>query len=333
MVEFAGYEMPVVYGSIKEEHMAVRQQAGLFDVSHMSNVIVRGAGAATSLGRILSRGMTDLAIGRGRYALVLRDDGTIADDCFVFRTAEFEFHVIPNAGMNQIFMDALTPVLEDAEAFDESEQWGILALQGPEARDILAHASPDEAPKFHRILTMDIAGAKCLVSGTGYTGEKGVEIYVPAGDANVVWDALMAAGEAKGLRPIGLGARDTLRLEKGYALGSHEFEGARTPLEANLGFALDLEHDVPGRQRLMAMREQSYPVLRGLVQAKGVPRQGYAVFRGDQQLGEITSGTMSPSLGKGIAMAYLEGASIGDEVEVEARGRRFPAVVCALPFV
>ncbi len=330
---FAGYDMPVVYGSINEEHQAVRTAAGLFDVSHMSNLFVEGPGAAAAIGAVSTRPVEDLATGRGRYGVLLRDDGTILDDVFTFRLEEERFMMIPNAGQNQVVADHLGAHGQDLVIADETREWGILALQGPKARDVLAAASDGEAPKFHRITTMVIAGAECLVSGTGYTGEKGVEIYVQATQAGAVWDRLMDAGAPAGLRPIGLGARDTLRLEKGYALAGNEFEGGRTPLEAALDWLIDWDHDFVGKDALLAQRETEHDVLCGITQAKGVPRHGYRVLQAGAPVGVITSGTKSPTLGTGIALAYLRGVGPGDTVDVEVRGRTQEGTVVKLPFV
>ncbi len=325
--------MPVHYGSIKDEHAAVRQNAGLFDVSHMSNLWVDGPGAASAIGAVTTRPASALPIGKGHYTCLMNEDGTILDDTFVFRLEEERFLVIPNAGMNTAAQAHIAAHARDETIVsDETAEWAILALQGPKARGILAKASDDEAPKFHRIVPMHIAGALCLVSGTGYTGEKGVEIYVPSDDASAVWTHLMKIGAEEGLRPIGLGARDTLRLEKGYCLAGNEFEGGRTPLEANIAFCIDWDHEFLGKEALAAQKDEEHPLLWGLLQEKGIPRHGYKVKRGDEEIGDITSGTQSPTLGKGIALAYLHGANAGDTVEVDVRGRSQPATVVSPPF-
>ncbi len=332
-VPFAGYDMPVHYGSIKEEHAAVREHAGLFDVSHMSNLWVEGPGAAAAIGAVTTRPAAALPVGKGHYTCLMNEDGTILDDTFVFRVEDERFLVIPNAGMNQAAQAHIAAhAADETLVADETAEWGILALQGPKARDILAAASSDAAPKFHRIAPMDIDGVHCLVSGTGYTGEKGVEIYVPAAEAAQVWHHLMARGAALGLRPIGLGARDTLRLEKGYCLAGNEFAGGRSPLEANIAFCIDWDHEFLGKAALVAQKETDYARLWGLVQEKGIPRHGYRVLRDGQDIGEVTSGTQSPTLGQGIALAYLTGVDAGQEVHVDVRGRPQAAKVVTPPF-
>lgn len=331
--EFAGYDMPVVYGSINDEHRCVRERVGLFDVSHMSNLWVEGPGAAATIGAVTSRPIEALPIGKGQYGVVLRADGTILDDVFTFRLEEERFLMVPNAGMDTAVAEHLAAHANDTAIANETRDWAILALQGPTARTTLAAASSDEAPKFHRIVAMSIAGVDCLVSGTGYTGEKGVEIYAPAASATAVWNHLLAVGAEHGIAPIGLGARDTLRLEKGYALAGNEFAGGRTPLEAGLGWLIDWDHAFLGRDALLAQKDAGHEVLMGLVQEKGVPRHGYTVHRGDAVVGVITSGTKSPTTGQGIALAYVRGVDVGDEVTVDVRGRPHPARIVKTPFV
>lgn len=332
--EFAGYDMPVHYGSIKQEHRTVRERVGLFDVSHMSNLWVEGPGAAGAISAVTPKDASALPVGKGHYSVLLRQDGTILDDTFVFRLEEERFMVIPNAGMNQAAQEHIAAHASDETIVaDETADWAILALQGPNARDVLKEASKDPGPKFHRITKMRIATDDCLVSGSGYTGEKGVELYVPAGAAKEVWDHFITVGAAHGIEPIGLGARDTLRLEKGFCLAGNEFVDGRTPLEANIAFCIDWDHEFLGKDALLKQKDAGHPLLWGLVQEKGIPRPGYAVRRGDDAIGKITSGTQSPTLGKGIALGYLDDAAEGDEVQVDVRGRMQPATVQKTPFV
>ncbi len=335
MTEFAGYDMPVVYGSIKDEHAAVRERCGLFDVSHMSNLFLEGPGAAAAIAAVTTRDISGLEIGKGQYGVILRKDGTIVDDVFTFRLEEERWMMVPNAGMNQVVAAHLNlHAPEPFQLHDATADWAIMALQGPNARAVLKEASEGTAPKFHRITSMKIQGTECLVSGTGYTGEKGVEIYVRATEAAAIWYHLLAVGKAHGITPVGLGARDTLRLEKGYCLAGNEFAGGRTPLEAGLGWLINWDHAFLGKEALEAQRDAGdHDVLVGLVQEKGIPRHDYPVRKGDEAVGVVTSGTMSPSLGKGIAVAYCRGVSVGDAVDVDVRGRMMPAVVQAPPFV
>ncbi len=333
--EFAGYDMPVHYGSIKEEHFAVRSNVGLFDVSHMSNLWFSGPDAAAAISSVCPMDASLLEDGKGKYTVMLRENGTIIDDLFVFRVGD-KFHVVPNAGMNDVAANHFRSHGEGKfKVEDFTDETAILALQGPNARTVLAAATEDELPKFHRMVHAHIGDAHVGISGTGYTGEKGVEIFVDAQAAESVWNSLMAAGETTGhpIRPIGLGARDTLRLEKGYALAGNEFADGRTPLEAGLGWIIQWDHEFLGKDALTEQKENGHAQLLGLVQPKGVPRPGYDVKLDGRSIGTITSGTLSPTLGHGIALAYLEGASVGADVEVDVRGRGQPASVVRPPFV
>jgi len=331
---FAGYEMPVHFGSIVEEHMAVRQAAGLFDVSHMSNLWVTGAHAAAVLSRVTPSDAAGLAVGKAKYTVVLREDGTILDDAIYYKTAEDRFFLVPNAGRNEdVARHLAAHAPEGVDVEDVTRGTAILALQGPRAPDVLAAASGDAAPKPFRVTSMDVAGVACLVGGTGYTGEKGVELHLAADRAVGVWERLLEEGADLGVRPIGLGARDTLRLEKGYCLAGNEFAGGRTPLEAGLGWLIDRKVDFLGRAAIERQEGTDHDRLVGLVQEKGVPRHGYAVHKGGKPIGTVTSGSLSPVLGKGIALAYLRGADVGDAVEVEVRGRPMAASVVKTPFV
>jgi aminomethyltransferase len=334
-VEFAGYDMPVHYGSIKTEHQTVRSAVGLFDVSHMSNLWVTGSKAAAAIAKVTPSDPTKLPVGKGKYTVLLQEDGTILDDTFYFKLAEDRFYMIPNAGRNVAAMEHIQQAMPGVFVEDATTQTGILALQGPKARDVLAAASTSTPPKFHHLVDMSIAGVECMVSGSGYTGEKGVELYVPAAGVVKVWNHLLKVGAPHGIKPIGLGARDTLRLEKGYCLAGNEFEGGRTPLEAGLGWVMDWSGDFLGKQRLEVQRQRGeHERLVGLVQESGVPRHGYPIHKSGQTIGKITSGTLSPTLNKGIALGYIRGpAEPGDEVHIEVRGRAMQATITKTPFV
>ncbi|MEA3135780.1 MAG: aminomethyltransferase [Thermoplasmata archaeon] len=341
-VEFAGYDMPVHYGSIKDEHATVRTAVGLFDVSHMSNLWVTGPKAAAALAKVTPSDPAKVPVGKGKYTVVLREDGTILDDTFYFRVpggtgekAEDKFYVIPNAGRNVDVAAQIAKHTPGVVVKDVTKEWAILALQGPKARDVLAAASVSPPPKFHHLVNMEVAGIFCMVSGTGYTGEKGVELYVPAAGARRVWDHLLKVGAAHGIKPIGLGARDTLRLEKGYCLAGNEFEGGRTPIEAGLEWTMDWSGDFLGKARLMSQKDDpTTDRLIGLVLEKGIPRHGYPIERTGTDAGKVTSGTQSPTTGKGIALGYVRGgADVGEDLQVLVRGKPMPATVAKLPFV
>jgi aminomethyltransferase len=339
MVEFSGYEMPVRYASIQQEHEAVRQRAGLFDVSHMSNLWVRGADAARKLSQLSTADATKLKPGGTKYTTVLREDGTIIDDMYFFCLQPDLFHVVPNAGMNREIADWFR-ARAGAPVEDATRDTCIFALQGPRAQDILQkHTDTDLAQlKPFRCATLKFDGVgPFLVSRTGYTGEDGFELFPPAQHGERVFTRLLETGKAHGLLPCGLGARDTLRLEKAFCLAGHEFAGGRTPLEASLEKFVHWEHDFVGKK---ALEEQRAHGLRrklvGLeVQDRGIPRQGCEVRRGGERAGEVTSGTLSPNLRKGIALAYVrpELAAPGTELSIVIRDAPSAARVVETPFV
>ena len=339
MVEFAGFDMPVQYSGILEEHAAVRSKAGLFDVSHMSNVWIRGKGAKTLLSETVATNPDRIQPGRASYTTAMREDGTIIDDLIYYKFSDDEFHVVPNAGMNKIITSWLTAHAgRDVTVEDASREYCILALQGPKAREILRHVLPEAAAvkkfAFHELKFGKIKG---FVSGTGYTGEDGVELVVPNAEAIQLFPRLLKEGKRDGLVPVGLGARDTLRLEKGYCLASHEFAGGRSPLEAGLAWTVHWDHDFVGKAALECQKDaDSYERLVGLtLKDAGIPRQGFPVLQNGAAVGAVTSGTMSPTLHKGIALAYVAKtvAASGTGVDVDIRGRRAAAQVTPTPFL
>jgi aminomethyltransferase len=331
--EFGGFDMPVHYGSIKDEHAAVRSDVGLFDVSHMSNLFVSGSQAEATLAAVTPSDPTKVADGRCKYTVILRNDGTILDDTIYSRVGKDRFLVIPNAGMNEAAVTHLR-THGKAKVEDVSRSWSILALQGPKAEAVYEAVIGHAMPKPFTIEPLEASGVHGYVSGTGYTGERGVEFILPDGGARALWDRLLAKGEPFGIRPCGLGARDTLRLEKGYCLAGNEFAGGRTPVEAGLGWLIDWKSSALGMEALRAQKVSGdHDRLVGLRQEKGIPRHGYGVHRDGERIGEVTSGTQSPSMGVGIALAYVRGAGVGDGVEVDVRGRMVPATVVKPPFL
>jgi aminomethyltransferase len=337
--EFAGFDMPVQFTSILDEHRAVREHAGLFDVSHMSNLWVRGKDAADLLSRTLAADARKVKDGRAQYTVACRDDGTILDDLIFYRFDENTFHVVPNAGMNKTFVDWFSKHAKgDVKIEDVSRAMCILALQGPNAREILDRTYAGLAIiKRFAFIEWNTTGGHGFVSGTGYTGEDGVELVVPNEAAANVWKNLLDEGKDLGLLPCGLGARDTLRLEKGFCLAPHEFKGGRSPLEANLAWVVDWEHEFVGKGALERQKEDAgHDRLVGLVaRERGIPREDCRVRREGSEVGVVTSGTMSPSLRKGIALAYVtpEAAAKGARVAVDVRGRDVACDVVKPPFV
>ncbi|MFP5298142.1 MAG: glycine cleavage system aminomethyltransferase GcvT [Actinomycetota bacterium] len=335
LTDFAGWEMPLQYTGIVAEHNAVRTACGIFDVSHLGKLRLTGGTAEDVIQNSVTADVSRLEIGRATYALVLTDDAGCIDDIFVYRLGEDEWLLVPNAANVGAVADAVRS--SGGDPLDEWDRWAILALQGPQSFEIFASIFPgaevDDLP-LHGWTSHDYWGETGFVARTGYTGERGYEMYVPAAAAERTMNAFMDAGVV----PCGLGARDTLRLEMGYALYGHEIDLDTDPLEAGLGWAVKWDAPFRGRDALLKIKEEG-PArkLFGLTcTGRGVPRQGYGVYRGDDLVGEIVSGNFSPTLGTGIALAYAPSdrvPAIGDKVEVDARGRRIGADIVKPPFI
>jgi aminomethyltransferase len=341
LVPFAGYEMPVQYpAGITAEHNAVRRKAGLFDVSHMGELEVSGPDATALVQRVTVNDASRLTPGRAQYSAMCLPHGGIVDDLVVYRF-EDHFMLVVNASNHD---KDLAWVKEhasglDVEVTDRSDETALIAVQGPSAREIVDSLADVQADHigYYRFAVGTVAGVPATVSGTGYTGEDGFELYVPADDAVRVWRALLQAGKSTGLEPAGLGARDSLRLEMGYPLYGNDLDDEHTPLEAGLGWLTKLEKgDFVGRDALLRQKERG--LTRRLVgmtlQEKGFPRPGYALRSLGADAGVLCSGTVSPSLGKGIAMAYVpvDLSNPGTTLEVDLRGKPAKAAVVSLPF-
>ncbi|MCD9592778.1 glycine cleavage system aminomethyltransferase GcvT [Streptomyces sp. 8ZJF_21] len=347
MTDFAGWEMPLRYGSERDEHTAVRTRAGLFDLSHMGEISLIGPRAGQALDHALVGRLSALAVGRARYTMICDTEGGILDDLIVYRLGDEEFLVVANAANAQVVLDALT---ERASGFetavrDDRDAYALIAVQGPESPGILKRLTDADLDglKYYAGLPGTVAGVPAMIARTGYTGEDGFELFLAPDDAERVWDALTEAGAPVGLVPCGLSCRDTLRLEAGMPLYGHELTSDTTPFDAGLGrvVKLDKPGDFVGRQALEAASRQADTVsprtLVGLIaEGRRVPRAGYAVVAADgSRIGQVTSGAPSPTLGKPIAMAYVdvEYAKPGTEgVSVDIRGTREPYEVVALPF-
>lgn len=339
MAPFAGFDMPIQYSGIRQEHEAVRTRAGLFDVSHMGNFTVRGPGAQAYLQRLTINDVSKLAPGDAQYSALCRDDGGLIDDILVYCVAPGDYMVVVNAA--NIAKDwnwAATHHKKweaDCEMENASESMSILSLQGPGAEAILREVAPDYdgSLKTYGCARLVVDGMGMLVGRTGYTGEDGFEFYPSADEAQTVWDALMEAGAKVvpgGVLPIGLAARDTLRLESGYSLYGHELNESVNPLEAGLGWitALDAaaKGDFVGREALLAIREAGLArkTTGVMLEELAIPREGCPVLWNGRVVGVVTSGTLSPTLGKGIALARVEAeaAEKGTALEIEIRGAR-----------
>ncbi|GEL47849.1 aminomethyltransferase [Cellulomonas hominis] len=357
MTPFAGWLMPLRYAGDLAEHQAVRAAAGLFDLSHMGELHVDGPGAGAGLDRALVGNISGLAVGRARYTMIVQEDGGILDDLIVYRLADASFLVVANASNVAVVRDALAVRLADADASltDRSLETALVAVQGPRAAGIVTGlvADPGEAAavrdvRYYAAVPATVAGVEALVARTGYTGEDGFELFVPADAAPGLWRALLAAGEPLGLVPAGLSARDSLRLEAGMPLYGNELDRTTTPHDAGLGRVVRLDkagadgEPLPfvGRDALAA-RAHATPsrVLVGLVGlGRRAARHGYEVLTSAEPdaatVGRVTSGAPSPTLGTPIAMAYVtpEVSAPGTELAVDVRGRREPVRVVELPF-
>ncbi|MEU1032629.1 glycine cleavage system aminomethyltransferase GcvT [Streptomyces mirabilis] len=346
MTDFAGWDMPLRYGSERDEHLAVRTRAGLFDLSHMGEITVTGPQAATLLNHALVGNIASVGVGRARYTMICREDGGILDDLIVYRLAENEYMVVANASNAQVVLDALTERAAgfDALVRDDRDAYALIAVQGPESPGILKSLTDADLDglKYYAGLPGTVAGVPALIARTGYTGEDGFELFVAPSDAEKLWQALTDAGAPVGLVPCGLSCRDTLRLEAGMPLYGHELTTSLTPFDAGLGRVVKFEKegDFVGRAALQeaATRAEENPprVLVGLVaEGRRVPRAGFSVVADGKVIGEVTSGAPSPTLGKPIAMAYVDAAHAAPGtagVGVDIRGSHEPYEVVALPF-
>jgi len=342
LIDFAGWLMPVQYAGIIEEHRAVRERAGLFDLSHMGELFVEGADAGDALAAALVSDPRTLAVGRAQYSMIGAPDGGIIDDLIVYRLGPARFLIVANAGNAVAVSDELASRLADRKAVldDRSLATSLVAFQGPKAAGILGPLTDIdlEALRYYAIAEGQVAGIPALVGRTGYTGEDGFEVFVDWAKGPVVWQALAEAGRSAGVVPVGLGARDTLRLEAGMPLYGNELDRATNPFEAGLGRVVKLEKpgDFVGRAALE--RDARAPLPKRLVglrvTGRGIARHGHRVFAGERASGVVTSGTQSPTLGYPIAMAYVApgDGEPGTMLEVEIRDQRVSAEVVPLPF-
>jgi len=341
-IDFGGWELPVQFSSIKEEHEAVRARAGLFDVSHMGEIDVKGKDSLAYLQKVMTNDVAKLTDGRAQYSLMCYENGGIVDDLLIYKKADDHYLLVVNAANTEKDFEWLKQqVFGDVELTNISAQVAQLALQGPLAEKVLQKLTTvnlSELKFFAFKDGVEIQGVKALVSRTGYTGEDGFEIYCHAEDAVTLWHAILEAGKEEGVLPCGLGARDTLRFEATLPLYGQELSKDISPLEAGLGFAVKINKgaDFIGKDVLKKQKDEG--TARKLVGIemidKGIPRHGYAVFVGEEQIGFVTTGTQSPTLKKNIGLVLInaEYAAVDAEVFVEIRGKRLKAKVIATPF-
>jgi len=342
IVEFAGWLMPIQYAGILEEHRAVRSAAGLFDLSHMGELVVEGPEAGTALAAALVTDPPSLAVGRAHYSMICAEDGGILDDLIVYRLGAERFMVVANASNARVVSDALAARIAPFKAVldDRSLATGLVAIQGPRSIESLAPLTDVDlgAIHYYGIAEGTVAGIPAQVARTGYTGEDGFEVFVDVDHTGEIWDAMLAAARPNGGVPVGLGARDTLRLEAGMPLYGNELDRATNPFEASLGRVVKLGKpgDFTGRAALEKVaRDGVSRRLVGLVlRERGIARHGYPVLASGEPTGVVTSGTMSPTRGDAIAMAYVAPglAEPGTMLAVEIRGAPVAAEVVSLPF-
>jgi aminomethyltransferase len=338
MVPFAGYDMPIQYEGIVAEHRAVRGHAGLFDLSHMGEFFFKGRGAGATIDRLVSSDIAGLAVGQARYGLLTNERGTIIDDVIVYRISDGEYMMVVNAA--NIAKDrahVLAHLNDDVRFDDRSYSTALVAIQGPRAAEILtSHTDADvrSVPSFG-VTQGRVSGVRATLARTGYTGEDGFEVFVANADAEKVWDGLLAAGRAEGVKPIGLGARDTLRLEARFSLYGNDIDETTDPIESGLGWTCKLDKEFIGRDVIAAKKaEGPKRKIAGLVIEGGVARHGHEVTQNGEVVGHVTSGTYGPTVEKNIALAYVPTplSKVGTALGVRIRGKDVPATVVKTPF-
>ncbi len=342
-IDFGGWDLPVQFSGIIQEHEAVRTKVGLFDVSHMGEFKVKGSESLIFLQKMMTNDVSKLQDGGAQYTAMCYENGGTVDDLIIYKQAENDYLLVVNAAnIDKDFEWLKSHLVEDLELVNVSSDIAQLALQGPLAEKVLQELTKDldlsEMRSFTFKNDVDVNGVKALVSRTGYTGEDGFEIYCRSEDAQSLWRKLLEVGQEAGIQPIGLGARDTLRFEAKLPLYGQELSADITPIEAGIGFAVktDKSVDFIGKAVLAEQKANGAPrKLVGLEMIdRGIPRHGYKVYSGDQLIGEVTTGTQSPTLKKNVGLALLEKefTEVGTEVEVEIRSKRIKAVVTKTPF-
>lgn len=340
MVEFGGWEMPVQYTSILDEHLAVRRGAALFDLSHMGRYAVRGPGALSALERVCTVRVASIPTSGIKYSLLCREDGGILDDILVYNHGH-ELSLVVNAGNRKRDFEWIEAACRASGAtlVDRSDELAMIAVQGPVALEVLAPLAEEvdlDDLHYYFFTHGRVAGEKMMISRTGYTGDDGFELYLDSRVAARVWDRLQVTGRPRGLVPAGLGARDSLRIEAGMPLYGHEISLETHPFEARLSWAVDLEKDFIGRDALRKAKAKGVErrIVGFVAPGKRIPRQGFPVFDGTRRVGEVTSGTRTPLTDRNIGMARVDPsvAGLGTALEVEARGERESILVEKLPF-
>ena len=342
LVDFSGWEMPVEYAGLSKEHLAVRESAGLFDVSHMGEIEIAGDDALAAVQKICTNDAAQLEMGDAQYSALLTEEGTVVDDVLVYKLADGHYMLVVNAGniaKDFAWIRQHITGVGAAVAVNTSSRYALIAVQGPLAETIVQTLTDVELHTigYYTFATGEVNGVRATISRTGYTGEDGFELFVPPQSAPSVWDAVQRAGQSDGLLPAGLGARDTLRLEAGMRLCGQDMDETTTLIEAGLGWIVGWDkHDFIGKSTLLRQREDGVTkkLIGFEVDDRGIARHGYAVYAGDDQIGTVTSGTQTPFLNKAIGMAYVpvKYAKVDSAVSIDIRGRRVAAHVVKTPF-
>ncbi|MCX6650063.1 MAG: glycine cleavage system aminomethyltransferase GcvT [Methanomassiliicoccales archaeon] len=352
MVEFAGWEMPIQYSGIIEEHAHVRRQCGLFDVSHMGDLLIHGTDVTKQLDWLLTNPISKAPVGKAVYGHLLSTDGQIIDDVITYHIADGQYLMVPNASNVDRVREWVKANTKGLEIVDLSTRLACIAVQGPLARGVLQRICSIDLSQMKRfqgrfaflsgggsrflpdLLPSNGQGVGCYIGSTGYTGEDGFEVLVEDRDAPWLWNKLLGEGDGK-VKPIGLGARDTLRLEMAYLLSGTDFDGRQTSLQTGPPWVVKMDHAFIGRDVLILQREHKYDVLVGMeLTGRGVPRHGYDIMQNGKVVGKVTSGNMSPCLRIGIAMGYVPQklSAVGTELSISIRGEAVPAKVVQTPF-
>ena len=375
MIDFGGWEMPLQYTGISDEHINVRKRVGIFDVSHMGDIIIRGEGAGSLVGRLMTNDPAGMPVGKGIYGHLLDEEGKIIDDTIVYRLEEDAFLLVPNASMTETVFEWIKKQKTGQEVLDLTEEIACFAVQGPEAEAVLQLLTDHDlatVKRFHFLMASleidgqpkdlvtglrpsllsdkEIAlglqntgiwpggpfGSRVMLSRTGYTGEDGFEVLCDSRTAVAIWNLMINVGRKRGLLPAGLGARDSLRLEMGYLLSGTDFDGGQSTVQTGPAWVIKWKHDFIGKDALRRDAGLNLPRLTALVlDDRGIPRHGYSLLRKGEEIGHITSGTLSPCLKKGIALGYVmpEFSEPGTDLTVAIRDMRVPAHVVTPPFV
>ncbi len=342
MVPFAGFLMPVSYDGVNQEHETVRTKVGVFDVSHMGEFLIEGPNALALIQKVTSNDASRLTVGRAQYSCMPNEDGGIVDDLIVYRVKEQAYLLVVNASNIQKDWDHIAGynTAMGARMRNISDEYALLAIQGPKAVEAMQSLTSVDlsAIKFYHFEVGDFAGVPhVIISATGYTGSGGFEIYCRNSEVLQVWEKVLEAGAAYGIRPVGLAARDTLRLEMGYCLYGNDIDDTTSPIEAGLGWITKFDKDFVNHQALALEKERGpeRKLVGFVMEERGIPRQGYPILdTGGGAIGTVTSGTMSPSLGQGIGLGYVPSglAKPGSEVRIQIRNKAVPAHVVKLPF-